>query len=121
MASPPILFIMEYAMSITTLTKSNFEAEVIKKPGVSVVRFWAPWCGPCRMMEPLYQDLAQTLATKAAFGEVEIDAEPEIAGALGIRSIPTVVVFKDGRPVDQMVGLGPKSNYVSLIERQLAA
>lgn len=104
---------------ITAITGANFEEQVQNKEGVTVIRFWATWCGPCTRMKPVYDEIAGELGERAHFAEVDIDVAPEVAGAFGIRSVPTVVVFKDGQPVDGMVGLAPKSRIVSTIEAQL--
>jgi len=105
---------------ITALTTENFETDVLRNAGVYAVRFWAEWCGPCRTMQPVFQTVADELADRAGFGEVDIDAAPELAGAFGVRSIPTVMLFKDGKPVDQLVGIGARSDYVAAIEKRLA-
>lgn len=106
---------------VTQLDPATFRSDVVEAGGVYAVRFWATWCGPCRMMEPIFKSLADELDGRAGFGEVDVDTAPEIAAAYGIRGVPTVLVFKDGAPVDQLVGLAPKSRYAAVLERQLAA
>lgn len=100
---------------INAYTTKNFETEVLQSKGVSVVRFWADWCGPCTAMKPIYGEIAEELQKQVAFGEVDIDHSPEIANAFGIRSIPTIVIFKDGKPVDGIVGMAQKSLLVENI------
>lgn len=101
---------------VTTLDTSNFEG-FMQAPGtVKVVRFWATWCRPCIALEPTYNEVAREMKDSANFGEVDIDLAPEIAGAFGIRSVPTVLVFKDGKPVDMVVGLNPKDKYTAAVK-----
>lgn len=104
---------------IAAYTKDNFQSEVLDAQGVTVVRFWAAWCGPCTAMKPIFHDVANELASHASFGEVDIDSSPEIANAFGIRSIPTVLVFKDGKPVDGIVGGAPKNLLIDNIRGKL--
>lgn len=105
--------------NIKTITIDNFAQDVSQKEGVTVLRFWAEWCGPCKRLEPVYQELADQLGQQAAFADVNIDMSPDVASALGIQSIPTVVLFKDGKPVDGIVGLAAKSQYASKIQALL--
>ena len=92
-----------------TLTDANFQAEVAKHKTM-VVDFWAPWCGPCRMVSPLIERLADEYAGKVAFGKVNVDEEMVVAQNFGVQSIPTLMVFKDGQAVDAIVGACPKSS-----------
>jgi thioredoxin 1 len=108
-------------MTVTALTRDNFEAEVLNQEGVYLVRFWAEWCGPCRMMKPMYQSMAEELDAKAGFGEIDIDVAPDLASAYGILSIPTVIVYKNGKPVEKFVGVSPKNNYVTSIHNHLGS
>lgn len=87
------------------LTKENFEDV---KQGVSLVDFWAPWCGPCRMLAPIIEELATEFEGKAKICKVNTDEEQDLAVEFGIRSIPTILFFKDGEIVDQMVGAQSK-------------
>lgn len=105
--------------SIASITSQNFDEQVKNKAGVTVVRFWATWCGPCTRMKPVYEELASDLGERVSFGEVDIDIAPELAGQFGIRGVPAVLIFKDGEPVDGVVGMAPKSAYASKIEAQI--
>jgi len=91
------------------LNAGNF-ANTIKE-GVVLVDFWAPWCGPCRMISPIIEELAEEYEGKATIAKVNTDEAPEVAAQFGIRSIPTILFFKDGNLVDQMVGAAPKQAF----------
>lgn len=90
------------------LTDSNFNNEVGKYP-LMVVDFWAPWCGPCRMVSPVIEQLARELAGKVVFGKVNVDENRTVAGAFGIQSIPTIAILKNGKAIDGFVGAASKS------------
>jgi thioredoxin 1 len=100
------------------LTADNFEATLAE--GVALVDFWAPWCGPCRMIAPVIEELAEDYQGKANICKVNTDEEQEIAVKFGIRSIPTVMFFKDGELVDQMVGAASKQAFADKIDALLA-
>ena len=99
------------------LTSANIEATI--KEGVSLVDFWAPWCGPCRMIAPVIEELAESFEGKANICKVNTDEEQEIATQYGIRSIPTIMFFKDGELVDQMVGAASKQAFEDKINSLL--
>ncbi|WP_456480122.1 thioredoxin [Nautilia sp.] len=102
------------------LNAQNF-ADTVKNNNVVVVDFWAPWCGPCRMIAPIIEELAEEYKEKGVVvGKVNTDEAPEIAGQFGIRSIPTVIFFKNGEAVDAMIGAAPKQMYVEKIEALLS-
>jgi thioredoxin 1 len=100
------------------LNNANF-ADTIKSNNVVMVDFWAPWCGPCRMIAPVIEELAGDYEGKAVVAKVNTDEAPEVAGQFGIRSIPTVLFFKNGELVDQMIGAAPKANYAAKLDALL--
>ena len=100
------------------LTGANFKETLSE--GVSLVDFWAPWCGPCRMIAPVIEELAEDFDGKAQICKVNTDEEQDIAGQFGIRSIPTIMFFKDGEMVDQIVGAQSKEALAEKINALLA-
>ncbi len=100
------------------LTADNFKETI--KDGVALVDFWAPWCGPCRMIAPVIEELAEEYEGKAKICKVNTDEQPSIAGEYGIRSIPTILFFKDGELVDQMVGAAGKAVFAEKLDALLA-
>ncbi|MGH9993892.1 MAG: thioredoxin [Nitrososphaeraceae archaeon] len=95
-----------------TLTDNNFNEMVSKYP-LLIVDFWAPWCGPCRMVSPVIEELSKELTGKAAFGKLNVDENPMISSTFGIQSIPTIAIFKNGKAVDGIIGAASKSQIVS--------
>ncbi|HOG20308.1 MAG TPA: thioredoxin [Salinivirgaceae bacterium] len=91
------------------LTESNFENEVLKSDKPVLVDFWAEWCGPCRMISPIIEEMHTEFADKAVLGKVDVDAAPSIAVKYGIRNIPTILFFKNGEVVDKQVGAVSKA------------
>lgn len=98
---------------------SNFIQEVINSEQAAVVDFWAPWCGPCRMLGPVMDELAEDMTDKAKFFKINVDENTAIAQKYRISSIPCVMVFKDGELVDTMVGFRPKQDIQSIIAKHL--
>jgi thioredoxin 1 len=99
------------------LTQDNFDATV--KEGISMVDFWAPWCGPCRMLAPVIDELAGDFEGKANICKVNTDEEQDLAVKYGVRSIPTVIFMKDGEVVDQMIGAASKQAFADKINSLL--
>ena len=101
---------------VIKVTQGSFEEEVIKSDGPVLVDFWAEWCGPCRMIAPLVEELAKDYQGKVKVCKLNVDEEREIALQYSIRSIPTLILFKEGKPVEQIIGALPKSALKSKIE-----
>lgn len=101
------------------LTDQNFE-EIINTDKPVLVDFWAEWCGPCKMIGPVVEELAADYDGKAVIGKVDVDSNPEISARFGIRSIPTLLVFKNGEVVDKQIGAVPKTTLSEKLDRQLA-
>ncbi len=106
-------------MSHTELTDQNFKEEVLDAEGVVLVDFWAPWCGPCKMLTPIMEEVAEEVGDKAKIAKLNVDESPETAGKFQVMSIPTVKIFKDGEEVESLVGLQTKDVYVGLIAKYL--
>jgi len=99
------------------VTKDNFNETVSN--GVSLLDFWAPWCGPCKMQLPIVEELSTELQGTATIAKVNVDEQPELASQFGVMSIPTLILFKDGQPVDKLVGLQSKASLQAKIQNQL--
>lgn len=103
-------------MLALALTEDNFESEVLKSTMPVLVDFWAPWCGPCRSMAPIIDDLAKEFDGKITVGKVNVDENKNLAGIYGVMSIPTLIFFKGGQNVGQLVGYTAKSALVKKID-----
>jgi len=101
------------------VTDDNFEAEVLKSDVPVLVDFWAPWCGPCRMIAPLIDELASDYGGKLKAVKLNTDESPGIATEYGIRSIPTVMIFKGGQKLDTVIGAVPKSTLTNTIDKYM--
>ena len=101
------------------LTNDNFEELVLKSDKPVLVDFWAEWCGPCRMVGPIVEELAKDYEGKAVIGKVNVDEHGEISSKFGIRNIPTLLVFKNGEVVDKQVGVAQKSVLTGKIDAQM--
>jgi thioredoxin 1 len=104
-------------MSKSTITVggANWEKEVMQSGQPVLVDFWAPWCAPCRMIAPALDELAQEYAGRVKVAKLNVDQDSEIAGQFGVQSIPTLILFQGGRPVDQFVGARPKAELARLL------
>lgn len=100
---------------MTEITKDNFENEVKNAATPVLVDFWADWCGPCRMLSPVVEKLADQYAGKVKFGKVNVDEQPQLAMSYGVQSIPTLVLFKDGQAVNSSVGVVPKEQIENML------
>ena len=101
------------------LTDANFEEEILKAETPALVDFWAVWCAPCRMIAPVVEELATKYEGKVKIGKVNVDSEQQTAIKYGIRSIPTLLLFKDGEVADQVVGVVPKGALVKKLDKIL--
>ena len=101
-------------MSAIHISKNNFDGEVIRSSRPVLLDFWAPWCGPCRMVGPILEEIAAE-RPDVKVGKVNVDEQPELAGQFGITSIPTLMVLKNGEIVNQAMGARPKSQILSLL------
>lgn len=101
-------------MSVLTITKNNFQEEVLNSDKPVLIDFWATWCGPCRIMGPVVDEIAKE-RPDVKVGKVNVDDESELASAFGIMSIPTLVVMKDGKVVNSSVGVRPKGDILRMI------
>jgi thioredoxin 1 len=97
------------AEGILEIDDNNFEAEVLKSEKPVMVDFWAPWCGPCKAITPIIQELAGSFGSKIKFAKFNVDDSPITPGKYGIRAIPTLILFKNGKVEEQITGLVPKS------------
>ena len=104
--------------NVLHITDDKFET-LIQSDRPTLVDFWAPWCGPCRAIGPIVEELADEYADKANIAKMNIDENPAVAGKLGVRSIPTIIVFKNGEPVGNIVGAASKSKIAELVDNAL--
>ncbi|MBR3716191.1 MAG: thioredoxin [Clostridia bacterium] len=102
-------------MAEITITKENFEKEVLKSDIPVLVDFWATWCGPCRMLAPIIEEIAEDYDGKVKVGKINVDEEQELAVKFGIASIPTVLLFKDGEITDKSIGYKQKSHFEAML------
>ena len=103
-------------MAELKITRENFENEVMKSDIPVLIDFWAPWCGPCRMMGPIIEQMADEYEGKVKVGKVNVDEEGELSQAFGVMSIPNIVLVKDGKIVKQAVGARPKAEVEAMLQ-----
>ena len=101
-------------MSVTNINKNNFRNEVLNSEKPVLLDFWAPWCGPCRMVSPIVDEIAAERGD-IKVGKINVDEQPELAGRFGVMSIPTLVVMKDGKIIHQAVGARPKAQILAML------
>ncbi|HBE69373.1 MAG TPA: thioredoxin [Planctomycetaceae bacterium] len=106
--------------STKEFTTQNFGEEVLNSDRPVLVDFWAPWCGPCRLVGPAIENVSDLFGDKAKVGKLNIDDNPETASDFGITAIPSVLVFKDGQVVDQIVGIQSQASYVAALQKAAA-
>ena len=106
-------------LNVKTFTKENWESDVLNSQQIVLVDFWAAWCGPCRMIGPIVEELAEEYVGKAVIGKLNVDEQNEVAGKYGVMSIPTLLLFKNGVAVDKVVGFKSKQDLVKMIDAQL--
>ena len=106
-------------MSVMVLNDNNFEEKVLKSSWVILVDFWAEWCGPCQMMIPILEELATAMWDKATIAKLNVDENPWVAGAFRIMSIPTMIIFKDGKPVEQLVWVQQADQLKAVLEKYM--
>ncbi len=107
------------AGNVLEFTDANFKKEVLESSEPVVVDFWAPWCGPCKMLTPLIEEIAGEYVGKARVGKINIDQNPKIASELRVQGIPTVIVYQNGEIVDRVMGIPPKTRFTTAIDKCL--
>lgn len=105
--------------NIITITKDNFEDEVVNSSIPVMVDFWAPWCNPCRMIGPFIEQLADEFLDKAKVGKINVDEQPDLAIKYGVMTIPTVIVFKNGEEVEKSIGTKGKADFAEMINKYI--
>ena len=103
-------------MSVTAVNQTNFQNEVLRADKPVLLDFWAPWCGPCRMLSPVVDEVAEERAGQVKVGKINVDEEPDLASEFGVMSIPTLVVMKNGQPTGSSVGLQSKKQVEALLD-----
>ena len=104
---------------VTEINSNNFDSEVVNFGGITVVDFFADWCGPCRKMGPILEEVEQELSSNVKFAKINTDNNIEIAKRYQVSGLPTLMVFKNGAPAERMVGLMPKSSIITNIEKHI--
>ena len=106
--------------NVTEVTDQSFEQEVLKSSSVVLIDFWAPWCGPCKAIAPVVEELAGVYGERLKVVKMNVDDNPQTPSKYGVRGIPTLILFKGGSVAQQIVGAGPKANLVKAIDAALA-
>ena len=106
--------------ALPDISQSNFDAEVLKSGDPVLVDFWAPWCGPCKMLSPIVEKVASAHAGKAKFVKLNTDDNPNVAGQYQVSGIPCLILFKNGQPVDRIVGYVPENVITSMLSKHVA-
>ena len=104
------------SQNVLEITDANFEKEVLQSPVPVLVDFWAPWCGPCRMIGPIVEELAAEFSGRAKVGKINVDENGEIASQFRIQAIPALMIFKNGEMVDKVVGMTAKASLAAKLE-----
>jgi len=107
------------AQGVLEVTDTSFEQDVLKSEKPVFLDFWAPWCGPCRAIAPVVEELATTMSEKVVFSKMNVDDNPTTAAKYGIRAIPTFIIFKNGEVLEQLTGVMPKANLEKAITKAL--
>lgn len=102
-------------MSEIMITSENFDRTVMQSEKTVLIDFWAGWCGPCRMLAPIIDEIAEEYADSVTVGKINVDEQPQLAAAFGVESIPTLIAFKNGVPLGALVGLQSKESVIDLI------
>ena len=105
--------------NIMTVDQNSFQKNILESTKPVLVDFWAPWCGPCRAVAPIVEELAKEYSGKAGFAKVNVDEAPLLASQYGVMSIPTIMVFKDGKPAEQIIGYKPKNELKKMLDAAL--
>ena len=105
--------------NVIELTDANFQSEALEADKPVLVDFWAPWCGPCRMVGPIIDDVAEAYVNKVKVGKLNTDDNPQVATKYGIRSIPTILLFKNGEVVGNLMGAKPKQDFEEMINQHV--
>ena len=107
------------AGNVLEFTDANFQSEVLQSDQPVLVDFWAPWCGPCKMLAPTIDEIANDFAGRARVGKMNTDTSQNVAVQYRVEGIPTVILFKNGQPIDRSVGLAPKSKLAGMLDKAL--